>query len=455
MEKIYEKLRRHILSGGRKTAYTKFYGCAQNEADMETIRGMLEIMGYDFTDEPSEADIIVINTCAVREGAEDRIYGNVGAFKKLKEKNRNLIIVICGCMTQRPGPADKLKKSYPYVDIVFGTHGIEKFPEKLLKRLQTGKRVFEIDEKSEIVEGLPVKRKESVSANVSIIYGCNNFCSYCIVPYTRGRERSRKWENIVCEVKGLAEKGVTEITLLGQNVNSYGKDLDDGINFAGLLRKINEIDGIKRIRFMTSHPKDLSDELIVAMSECDKVCRQLHLPVQAGSNRVLKDMNRKYTREEYLTLVEKIRKAMPDITLTTDIIVGFPNETKEEFEDTMDIIKKVRYDGIFSFIYSKRSGTPAAKMEDSISDEEKSENLSRLLEVQKEIQLEINRNYLGKTLEVLIDDKSKTDENLLSGRTDGGKIVHFPGDAGLIGKYVNVKITKVKSFYLTGELEEK
>ncbi len=455
MDNIYEKLRCRILSDGTKKAYTKFYGCAQNEADMETIRGMLEVMGFEFTDEPSEADIIVINTCAVREGAEDRIYGNVGAFKKLKEKNHDLIIVICGCMTQRPGPADKLKKSYPYVDIVFGTHGIEKFPQKLLKRLETGKRVFEIEEKSELVEGLPKKRKESASANVSIIYGCNNFCSYCIVPYTRGRERSRRWENIVCEVKELALKGVTEITLLGQNVNSYGKDLEDGINFAGLLRKINEIDGIKRIRFMTSHPKDLSDELILAMSECDKVCRQLHLPVQAGSNRVLKDMNRKYTREDYLKLVEKLRKAMPDITLTTDIIVGFPNETKEEFEDTLDIIKKVRYDGIFSFIYSKRSGTPAAKMDDIIPDEEKSENLSRLLEVQKEIQLENNKKYLGKRIEILVDDKSKTDENLLSGRTDGGKIVHFPGNEELIGKYVNVKINEVKSFYLTGEIEER
>ena len=456
MEKIYEKVRCRILAEGReKKAYTKFYGCAQNEADMETIRGMLEKMGFGFTDEPENADIIVINTCAVREGAEDRIYGNVGAFKKLKEKNRDLIIVICGCMTQRPEPAEKLKKSYPYVDIVFGTHGIEKFPEKLLKRIETGKRVFEVEEKSEIVEGLPIKRKESVSANVSIIYGCNNFCSYCIVPYTRGRERSRKWENVVAEVQSLAKKGVTEITLLGQNVNSYGKDLDCGVTFAQLLRKINEIPGIKRIRFMTSHPKDLSDELIAAMAECDKVCRQLHLPVQAGNNRVLKDMNRKYTREDYLALVGKIRTAMPDITLTTDIIVGFPNETREEFEDTLDIIRKVRYDGIFSFIYSKRSGTPAAKMDDKISEEEKSENLTKLLEVQKDIQLEINKGYLGKTLEVLVDGISKSDENLLSGRTDGGKIVHFPGGEGLTGKYVNVKITEVKSFYLTGEIEEK
>ena len=456
MDNVYEKLRRYTISEtGVKKAYTKAYGCAQNEADMETIRGMLQIMGYDFTDEPAEADIIVINTCAVREGAEDRIYGNVGAFKKLKEKNHELIIVICGCMTQRPGPADKLKKSYPYVDIVFGTHGIEKFPQKLLKRLETGKRVFEIDEKSEIVEGLPVKRKESTSANVSIIYGCNNFCSYCIVPYTRGRERSRNWENIVREVEGLAAKGVTEITLLGQNVNSYGKDLPDGLSFAGLLRKINEIGGIKRIRFMTSHPKDLSDELILAMAECDKVCKQLHLPVQAGSNRVLKDMNRKYTREDYLALVERIRKAMPDITLTTDIIVGFPNETEEEFKDTLDIIKKVRYDGIFSFIYSRRSGTPAAKMPDTTPEKEKSENLSKLLEVQKEIQLEINKNYQGKTLEVLVDGTSKTDETLLSGRSEGGKIVHFPGKKELVGQYVNVKITTVKSFYLTGEIEER
>ncbi len=455
MENVYEKLRCHAISDtGRKKAYTKFYGCAQNEADMETLRGMIEKMGYDFTEEPAEADLITINTCAVREGAEDRIYGNVGAFKKLKEKNPGLVIVVCGCMTQRPEAADKLKKSYPYVDIIFGTHGIEKFPNRLLERFEKGKRVFAVEEKSEIVEGLPVKRKEGASANVSIIYGCNNFCSYCIVPYTRGRERSRRWENVVAEVKNLTAKGVTEITLLGQNVNSYGKDLEGGINFAQLLRKINEIDGLKRIRFMTSHPKDLSDELILAMSECDKVCRQLHLPVQAGSNRVLKDMNRKYTREDYLGLVERIRKAMPDIALTTDIIVGFPNETKEEFADTLDIIKKVRYDGIFSFIYSKRSGTPAAKMPDKVTEQEKSENLTELLEVQKEIQLEINKNYLGKTYEVLVDSTSKTDDKLLSGRTEVGKIVHFAGDKELIGKYVNVKITEVKSFYLTGEIEE-
>ncbi len=455
MEKVYENLRRILSEKGVKKAYTKFYGCAQNEADMELLRGMMEKMGYEFTEEPKEADLITINTCAVREGAEDRIYGNVGAFKKLKEKKPDLIIVVCGCMTQRGGPAEKLRKSYPYVDIIFGTHGIENFPKMLFERLTLGKRVFAVTEEASVNEGLPIKRKESVSANVSIIYGCNNFCSYCIVPYTRGRERSRRWENVVAEVKELAANGVTEITLLGQNVNSYGKDLDCGINFAQLLRKINEIDGIKRIRFMTSHPKDLSDELIKAMTECDKVCRQLHLPVQAGNNRVLKEMNRKYTREDYLALVGKIRAAMPDITLTTDIIVGFPNEIKEEFADTLDIIEKVRYDGIFSFIYSKRSGTPAAKMEDSISDEEKSENLTKLLEVQKEIQLEINKNYLGKEYEVLVDGTSKTDENILSGRTDGGKIVHFTGGKELIGKYVNIKITDVKSFYLTGEIKEK
>ena len=455
MEKVYENLRRILSEKGGKKAYTKFYGCAQNEADMEILRGMMEKMGYGFTEDPKEADLITINTCAVREGAEDRIYGNVGAFKKLKEKNTDLVIVVCGCMTQRPGPADKLKKSYPYVDIIFVTHGIENFPRMLLERFENGKRVFAVTEEASVNEGLPIKRKESVSANVSIIYGCNNFCSYCIVPYTRGRERSRRWENVVAEVRELAAKGVTEITLLGQNVNSYGKDLDCGINFAQLLRKINEIPGIKRIRFMTSHPKDLSDELIQAMAECDKVCRQLHLPVQAGNNRVLKEMNRKYTREDYLALVGRIRAAIPDITLTTDIIVGFPNETKEEFNDTLDVIEKVRYDGIFSFIYSKRSGTPAAKMADSISDEEKSENLTKLLEVQKEIQLEINKNYLGKEYEVLVDGTSKTDEDILSGRTDGGKIVHFAGGKELIGKYVNVKIIDVRSFYLTGEIKEK
>lgn len=457
MEKVYEKLCSYVDFGvngcsRKKKAYTKAYGCAQNEADMEIIRGMIEKMGYGFTDMPLEADLIAINTCAVREGAEDRIYGNVGAFKKLKEKNPDLIIVVCGCMTQRPEAVEKLKKSYPYVDIVFGTHGIEKFPEKLLRRIETGKRVFEVEEKGDIVEGLPVKRQESASANVSIIYGCNNFCSYCIVPYTRGRERSRSWENVVDEVNELVCQGVTEITLLGQNVNSYGKDLENGINFAGLLRKINEIDGIKRIRFMTSHPKDLSQELIQTIAECDKVCKQLHLPLQAGSNRVLKNMNRKYTREDYLALVGRIRETVPDIAITTDIIVGFPNETREEFEDTLDIIRKVRFDGIFSFIYSKRSGTPAANMPDATPEQEKSENLTKLLELQKEIQLEINKNYVGKTVEVLVDGKSKTDAGLLSGRTDGGKIVHFAGEKRLKGKYVNIKIKDAKSFYLTGEI---
>lgn len=448
-----ERLSRYISAGPeRKKAYTKFYGCAQNEADMEMIRGMLEQMGYDFTDSPDDADIITINTCAVREGAEDRIYGNVGAFKKLKERKPDLIIVVCGCMTQQAHIVDKLKKSYPYVDIVFGTHGIEKFPERLLRRIEKGKRILEIEETGKIVEGLPIKRKPGTSANVSIIYGCNNFCSYCIVPYTRGRERSREKECIIAEIKSLVKTGKTEITLLGQNVNSYGKDLENNVTFAQLLREINEIEGIKRIRFMTSHPKDLSDELILAMAECENVCKQLHLPLQAGSNRVLRDMNRKYTREDYLTLVEKIRKAMPDITLTTDIIVGFPNETKEEFAETLDITRKVRYDGIFSFIYSKRNGTPAAKIDDKTPEQEKSSNLSRLLEVQKEIQFEINKTYLGKRYEVLVDGESKTDEALLSGRTEGGKIVHFAGDKSLIGKYAQVEITDVKSFYLTGKL---
>ncbi len=438
--------------GERKLAYTKTYGCAQNEADMEILRGMLMNMGYDFTDLPEQADIIVINTCAVREGAEDRIYGNVGAFKKLKEKSPGLIIVVCGCMPQQKQVADKFKKSYPYVDIVFGTHGIDVFPEMLLKRLETGKRIFEIKEESKIVEGLPIKRKEGKSANVSIMYGCNNFCSYCIVPYTRGRERSRASKYILEEIRGLAKNGVCEIMLLGQNVNSYGKDLEEDIDFADLLRKVNDIPGIKRIRFMTSHPKDLSDKLIDAMAECENVCRHLHLPVQAGNNRVLAAMNRKYTKEDYLKLVEKLKKAIPEIALTTDIIVGFPNETTEEFEDTLDIIKKVRYDGIYSFIYSKRSGTPAAKIADTIPKEEKSRNLTRLLELQKEIQLEKNMEYSGKVVEVLVDGESKSDEKLLSGRTSTGKIVHFEGDRNLEKKFVKVKINNVRSFYLTGEI---
>ncbi len=456
MDKTYINRVKNILSGGSKPlAYTCVYGCAQNEADMEKIRGMLEEMGYGFTETEENADIIVVNTCAVREGAEFRIYGNVGAFKKLKKIKEELVIVVCGCMMQQPQVVEKMRKSYPYVDIIFGTHNIYDFPRMLDKKLTTGKRVIEITEKEEIVEGIPTKREGDRSFSVTVMNGCNNFCSYCIVPYTRGRERSRQPENIINEIRGMAEKGFVEVTLLGQNVNSYGKDLENKTTFAQLLRRVNEIKGIKRIKFITSHPKDLSDELIDAMAECEKVCEYLHLPFQAGSDRILKLMNRKYTKAQYLELIDKIRKRIPDIALTADIIVGFPGETDEDFAETMDVIETVRFDGIFSFIYSRRNGTPAAKMADVQTDEEKHRNFDILLERQKQIGLEINEGYFGKTVEVLVEGKSKSNENMLSGRTRTNKIIHFEGDESLIGSFVKVKINKVLTFYMAGEITEK
>jgi len=438
-------------NGKKPLAYTCVYGCAQNEADMEHIRGMLNEMDYGFTESPEDADIIVINTCAVREGAEYRIYGKVGEFKNIKEKNKDLIIVVCGCMMQQEHVANKIKTSYPYVDIVFGTHNIHRFPDMVYKKITEKKRVFEIINESEIVEGMPVKRKGSRSFSVTVMYGCNNFCSYCIVPYTRGRERSRRSQDILKEIKQLASEGFVEVTLLGQNVNSYGKDLDDKISFAQLIRMINKIEGIKRIRFITSHPKDLSDELISAMAECENVCENVHLPFQAGSNRILKLMNRKYTKEQYLELVSKLREKIPDIALTADVIVGFPGETNEDFEETMDVISKVQFDGIYSFIYSKRTGTPAAKMEQVLSKEEIQRNFNRLTETQQEIGYLKNLKYLDKTYEILVEGKSKSNENMLSGRTRTGKIIHFEGNERLIGTFINVKITKVLTYYMLGE----
>ena len=440
---------------GRKfLAYTHVFGCAQNTADMENIRGMLKYMGYGFCDEAKYADIIVINTCAVREGAECRIYGNVGQFKKLKEQNPELIVCVCGCMMQQPKVVEKLKKSYPYVDVIFGTHNIDRFPTLVLNKMSTGKRTVEILEKGEIVEGMPSERDFGASCNVSIMYGCDNFCSYCIVPYTRGREKSRKPQDVLSEIKSLVSSGYSEINLLGQNVNSYGKGLDEKITFAQLLKQVNDIPGVRRIRFMTSHPKDLSDELIETMAACSKVCKSLHLPFQAGCTRVLEKMNRRYTKEQYIELALKIKKRIPGIALTTDVIVGFPGETNEEFEHTLDVLKKVRFDGVFSFIYSRREGTAAAKMEDVISEEEKHANLERLLKLQQDINFEINCSYIGGEYEVLVDGVSKTRNSLLTGHTDTNKIVHFEGSENLIGTYKRVKITEAKSFYLKGELCE-
>ena len=441
-------------SGKAPIANIHTFGCQQNENDTERIKGILKQMGFGFTSEDEEADFILFNTCAVREGAEDRVLGNLGALKHLKLRKPNVLIGICGCMMQQEHMVKRIKSKYRHVSIVFGTHTLFKLPQILFEAITQDKAVFNVcDAHGDIIEDIPIFRESSPKAWVSIMYGCNNFCSYCIVPYTRGRERSRKADDIIAEIKNLVSEGVTEVTLLGQNVNSYGKDLKESTDFAELLRRVNEIDGLKRIRFMTSHPKDMTDRLIDAMAECDKVCNQLHLPFQAGSNRILKLMNRRYTKEDYLALVEKIKAKMPDISLSSDVIVGFPNETKEDFLETIDVLEKVRFDTIFSFIYSKRSGTPASIMEDSISDEEKHENFDRLLEVQNRISREINETYSGKTVEVLVEGPSKTNPEIYSGRTDTGKTVNFPfHDETKIGDYVNIKITKVNTWSLDGEI---
>ncbi len=440
-------------SGKKPLALTETYGCQQNENDTERIRGILSDCGFDFTDDPEKADIIIYNTCAVRENAEQKVFGRLGILKHMKEHRRDLIIGLCGCMVQQEHITEKIKEKYSHVDLIFGTHALYKLPELLWGVLADNKKMVDIDDSDGyIAEGIPVKREDDTKAWVSVMYGCNNFCTYCIVPYVRGRERSRKSEDIINEIKELVGEGVTEITLLGQNVNSYGKDLDENIDFSDLLRRVNEIDGIKRIRFVTSHPKDFGDRLIDAMSECDKVCHQLHLPFQAGSNSVLKAMNRRYTKEEYLEKIRRVKERIPDIALSTDVIVGFPTETNEDFLETIDVLKKVEFDNIFSFIYSKRKGTPAAELDFALSSEEIHKNFDMLLETQNEISLKKNKAFEGKTVEVLVDGESKTDKNMLSGRMANTKIVNFPGDSSLKGKYVKVKITKAHTWSLNGEL---
>lgn len=453
------KIRRIFAEKGKKPlAFCEVYGCQQNEADMEHIKGMLVMAGYSLTDCAEDADCIVVNTCAVREGAEMRVLGNVGAFKKIKEKNPDLVICICGCMMQQPEVVAKIKRSFYYVDIVFGTHNIERFPALLLKKLTGQKRVFEIPESSEkIAEGMPSLRKNIYSANVTIMYGCNNFCSYCIVPYTRGRERSREQSAILDEIRSLAAEGCKEVTLLGQNVNSYGNDRGEKDGFAKLLREVNKIEGIERIRFISSHPKDFSDETIAAIAECKKVCKHIHLAMQSGSSRILGLMNRKYDKETFIGLTEKIKKSVPGVALTTDVIVGFPGETDEDFAETLDVLRRVRFDGIFSFIFSPRPGTPAAKMTDTASREEKQAHFEKLLEVQNEITFEKTSACTGKIYPVLAEGKSKENESMLTGHTDTFKLVHFKGDESLIGNIVNVKITGARTWYTVGEIvsEEK
>lgn len=431
------------------------YGCQMNEEDSEKLSGMLKSQGYERTENKEEASIIIFNTCCVRENAENKVFGNLGQLKQLKRKNPNLVIAICGCMMQQVGMADKVLKTFPYVDIIFGTHNAHKFPEYLHRVLQEGVQVKEILNKEEgIVEGLPIDRKSDVKAFVTTMYGCNNFCTYCIVPYVRGRERSRKSEDIIKEIEELVAKGYKEITLLGQNVNSYGKGLEEDIDFAGLLRKVNEVEGLERVRFMTSHPKDLSYDVIKAIKECDKLCEQVHLPVQSGSSRILKEMNRHYDREYYLDLVKKIKAEIPDVTLTTDIIIGFPGETEEDFLDTLSLCEEVGYDSAFTFIYSRRNHTPADKMENQIPDDIKHERFNRLVEaINKKVVLK-NKEYEGRVVEVLVEGPSKNDETKMTGRTRNGKLVNFAGDESLVGKLVDVKIVRAQPFSLIGEIVE-
>lgn len=431
------------------------YGCQQNVADSEHIKGMLEKMGYGFTQDRLSAKLIIFNTCAVREHAEDRVFGNVGALKKYKLKNPDVIVALCGCMMQQKHIAQKIKESYPFVDLVYGTHVVHKLPELLFNALTRRKRVFEIpDVDGVIAEGLPVKRDNDKKAWLPIMYGCNNFCSYCVVPYVRGRERSRQAEDVIKEFKSLVAEGYKEITLLGQNVNSYGKDLEPKVRFSQLLRTLNELDGDFRIRFMTSHPKDCTKELLETMAECDKVATHLHLPFQSGNNRVLKAMNRGYTREKYLELIHYAKELMGDnLSITSDIIVGFPGETYDEFLDTVSLIKEIKATSLFTFIYSPRVGTPAAKMDDPVSYEDKSKWLRELLAVQEDISASQMALHKGKTFKCFVFSKGKTGDNYLAARTDGNLIIEFEGDDGLIGTFQNIKVTEPLTYVMKGEIE--
>lgn len=432
------------------------YGCQQNVADSEKIKGMLHEMGYGFTEERTKAQLILFNTCAVREHAEDRVFGNVGALKKYKHEHPGVVIACCGCMMQQQHIAEKIKKSFPFVDLVFGTHVIHQLPGLLYKTLTGKKRVFEIpDMDGVIAEGVPVLRDEEKRAWLPIMYGCNNFCTYCIVPYVRGRERSRDPQDILKEARELVQNGCKEITLLGQNVNSYGKNLKPKVTFAQLLRMINDIDGDFRIRFMTSHPKDCTRELLETMAQCDKVAKHLHLPFQSGNDRVLKAMNRNYTREKYLSLIRYAKELMGDaLSITSDIIVGFPGETYEEFQDTLSLIEEVRFTSLFTFIYSPRNGTPAARMPDPVPAEEKGRWLRELLAVQEKISAENMKKYAGKTFKCFVYGKGKLGEHSLEARTDGNLIVEFDGDESLIGSFKNITVTEPLTYVLKGRLAE-
>jgi len=444
----------NTADGKRPLAMVDTYGCQQNEADSEKLRGYLAMMGYGFTMDEFQADVIVVNTCAVREHAEMRVLGNVGALIHAKNKRPGQIIAVCGCMVQQEHMSEKIKKSYPVVDLVFGPHELWRFPELLKQVKSKHERVFATEKNDGVVvEGIPHKRDGEVKAWLSIMYGCNNFCTYCVVPYVRGRERSRKPEDIIEEAKQLVAAGYKDITLLGQNVNSYGKDLGLGVDFSDLLRMVNDIPGDFIIRFMTSHPKDATEKLFKTMAECEKCAHHIHLPVQAGSDRILKLMNRSYDSAKYLEEVELARKYMPDLVLTTDIIVGFPNETDEDFDKTIELVEKVRYDAMFTFIFSPRAGTPAYSMTDPFTREQKQVHFDRLVETANKISAEKHEAYIGKTLRVLVDGETG-EENVLSSRTNGGRLVRLKGDKTLIGQFINVKIVSANTWALYGEVAE-
>ena len=455
-QKEYMNLVRTVISSRYPTdapkAFVHTYGCQGNVADSEKILGMLKEMGYEFCDTAEDADLVLYNTCAIREHAEDRVFGNVGALKPIKKQRPDMIIALCGCMMQQQSVADRIKNSFSFVDLVFGTHVAYKFPEFMYRILCTGKRVFDItDSDGNIVEGLPVMREGTLRAWIPIMYGCNNFCSYCIVPYVRGRERSRDFDCVIKEVKEVIAAGYKEITLLGQNVNSYNKELDESQRFPALLKAISEIEGDFIVKFMTSHPRDCTKELLDVMASSDKIAKHLHLPFQSGNDRVLKEMNRYYDREKYLSLIDYAYKVMPELSITSDVIVGFPGETYEEFCDTLSLIEKVKYTSLFTFIFSARPGTKAYSMPDPVSRDEKGKWFKELTDLQERIAGERTANMKGKTYRVLVEGTAKG-EGMLSGRTGGNIIIEFPGDESLIGEFIDVTVTNPRTWIVYGEI---
>jgi len=438
--------------GRKPTCCVTTFGCQMNSRDSEKLVGILELVGYDIV-ETEKADFVIFNTCTVRDNANQRVYGRLGALKSYKKKHPDTKVALCGCMMQEPTVIEKIKSSYRFVDLIFGTHNIYKFAELLTATFEQKGMVIDIwKDTDKIVEDLPVERKYPFKSGINIMFGCNNFCSYCIVPYVRGRERSRQPKDIIREIENLVKEGVVEVMLLGQNVNSYGKNLEEPMTFAQLLREVEKIEGLKRIRFMTSHPKDLSDELIQVMKESKKICKHLHLPLQSGSTRILQAMNRRYTKEQYLELADKIRREIPDIALTTDIIVGFPGETPEDVAETIDVINHVQYENAFTFIYSKRTGTPAAAMENQVPEEEVKVNFDKVLKAVQDMSKERVGIYQGRVMDVLVEERNEQDETLVTGKLSNNTTVHFPGDASLIGKIVKVRLDECHGFYYVGTM---